>query len=59
MLETNVDPEIILRKVQRQMTNLSISHQASSTSRSSENRAIGGGIHQAPPPNVRNDPEDV
>jgi hypothetical protein len=56
MLETNVDPEIILGKVQRQMTSLSISPQGPSTSRSSENRAIGGGILQGVPPNVRNDP---
>jgi hypothetical protein len=56
MLETNVDPEIILGKVQRQMTNLSISPQGPSTSRSFENRAIGGGILQGVPPNVRNDP---
>jgi hypothetical protein len=56
MLETNVDPEIILGKVQRQMTTLSISPQGPSTSRSVENRATGGGIIQGVPPNVRNDP---
>jgi hypothetical protein len=56
MLETNVDPEIILGKVQRQMNTLSISHQGPSTSRSVENRGTGGGILQGVPPNVRNDP---
>jgi hypothetical protein len=44
MLETNVDPEIILGKVQRQMNTLSISHQGPSTSRSVENQATSGGI---------------
>jgi hypothetical protein len=37
MLETNVDPKIILGKIQRQMTILSISHQGPSTSISVEN----------------------
>jgi hypothetical protein len=46
MLETNVDPEIILGKVQRQMNTLAISHQGPSTSRTVENRGTGGGILQ-------------
>jgi hypothetical protein len=37
MLETYVDPEIILGKVQRQMTSMSISTQGPSTSINSEN----------------------
>jgi hypothetical protein len=36
MLETNVDPKIILGKVQRQMTSLSLSSQVPSTSRNIE-----------------------
>jgi hypothetical protein len=54
MIETNVDLEIILGKVQRQMFGFSISPQGPSTSRSSKNRGIGGGILQGFPPNVRN-----
>jgi hypothetical protein len=37
MLDTNVNLDIILGKIQRQMTNLSISPQGPSTSRNSEN----------------------
>jgi hypothetical protein len=55
MLETNANPKIIMGKVQRQMTSLSISPQAPSTSRSYENREIGGGFLQGLLPNVRND----
>jgi hypothetical protein len=36
MLESNVDPEIILGRVQRQMTSLSVSSQVPSTSREIE-----------------------
>jgi hypothetical protein len=64
MLETDVDPEIILGKVQRQMDTLAISNQGASTSRNVENRGtrnvenrgVGGGILQGVIPNVRNDP---
>jgi len=55
MLETNVTPDIILGKVQTQMTTLSLSPQVPSTYRSSKTQAIGGGILQGVPPNVRND----
>jgi len=37
MLETNLDPEIILEKVQRQMDTLAILNQGASTSRNVEN----------------------
>jgi hypothetical protein len=57
MLETNVDPKIILEKVKRQMTSISISHQGPYTFRSVEGRAIGGGIIQGIPHNVRNNLE--
>jgi hypothetical protein len=56
MLETNVDTGIILGEVKIQMYGLSMSPQGTSTSRSFENRGIGGGILQGVPPNVRNDP---
>jgi hypothetical protein len=36
MIETNVDPEIILGKVQREMTNLTIENQRASGSRNVE-----------------------
>ena len=55
MLETNVDHMIILGKVQIQMTNLSVSPQGPSTSKSFENQGIGGEILQGVPPNVIND----
>jgi hypothetical protein len=55
MLETNVDSEAILGKVQRKMNTLSISQQGPSTSRTVENQGIGGGILQGLPPNVQND----
>jgi hypothetical protein len=52
MFETNVDTEIILGKVQRQMDTLNISDQGTSTSRkavyqrerNTEKQGIGGGI---------------
>jgi hypothetical protein len=53
ILETNVDPGIILGRVQRKMFGFSISPQEASTSRSFENRGIGGGIFQSVPPIVR------
>jgi len=56
MLKTNDDPGIILGKVQRQMTTLSISPKGASTSRSVENQETGWGILQGVPPNVKNDP---
>jgi hypothetical protein len=64
MLETDVDPDIILGKFQRQMDTFSISNQGASTSRkvedqrahNTENRGVGGGILQGVIPNVRNDP---
>jgi hypothetical protein len=46
MLQINVDLDIILGKVQIQMTSLSIAPQRPYTSRSSKNREIGGGILQ-------------
>ena len=56
MLETNVDLEIILGKLEIQITSMYISPQGPSTSRSSKNRATRGGIIQGVPPNVINDP---
>jgi hypothetical protein len=64
MLETYVDPEIILGKVQRQMDSIAISNQGAWTSRNVENwgtrnvenRGVGGGILQGIIPNVRQDP---
>jgi hypothetical protein len=56
MIETNVDPKIILGKVQRHMDNLTIANQGTSTSRNVEKRGIGGGVFQGIVPNVRNDP---
>jgi hypothetical protein len=64
MLETYVDHDIILEKVQRQMDNIAISNQGASTSRNVENqrtrnvenRGFGGGILQGVIPNVRHDP---
>jgi len=44
MLETNVDPEIILGKVKIKINTLSISNHEPLTSRNVENRGIGGGI---------------
>jgi hypothetical protein len=44
ILETNVDPEIILCKVQRQMNTLSMSHLGPSTWRNIENQLIDRGI---------------
>jgi hypothetical protein len=49
MLETNVDPEIILGKVQRHMTSLALSSQVPSTSRNTEGRGVGGGFFKANP----------
>jgi len=65
MLETYVDPEIILGKVQTQIDTLAISNQGAYTSRNvenqgtrnNENRGIGGGILQGVRPNVKNDPK--
>jgi len=61
MLETNVDPKIILGKAQTQtqtqMTTLAFSSQRESTLRSIEWWGVGGGIFQGQPPNVRNFPE--
>jgi hypothetical protein len=45
MLETNVDHDIILGKVKRQMNTLSITHQAPSTSRNIENKKTSGGMN--------------
>jgi hypothetical protein len=56
MLETNVDPEIILWKVQRQMNILSISHKGPYNSRTVENRGTCGGILQGVHHNVINEP---
>jgi hypothetical protein len=58
-LETNVDPEIILGEVQREMSTMSISPQGPSTSRSTETRATDGGILQGVPPYVKNDQGDA
>jgi hypothetical protein len=52
MIEMGVDPDIILRKVQRQMGNLNIDDQGASSSkkneekrpRPSQNQTIGGGF---------------
>jgi hypothetical protein len=49
MLETNVDPEIILGKVQRQMTSLTLSSQGPSTSRSTKVEQLGEGFFKANP----------
>jgi hypothetical protein len=40
MIETNVDPEIILGKVQRKMDNLTIENQGASTSRMLKNEEL-------------------
>jgi len=44
MVEKNVDPDIILGKVQREVNTLAISNQGMSTSRNVENQGVGGGI---------------
>jgi hypothetical protein len=49
MLETNVDPKIILGKVQRHMTSLALSSQGPSTSRSTEDEKLGEGFFKANP----------
>ena len=54
MIETNVDPEIILGNVQREMGNLTISNQGSSSSKNVEKREIGG-IFQGVILEIRND----
>jgi hypothetical protein len=64
MLETGVDPDIILGRVQRQMDNLAISNQEASSSRRNEdqktchteNQGVGGGFFKGTIPNVKNDP---
>jgi hypothetical protein len=55
MIETNVNPEIILGKVQREMGNLTIENKGSSSSKNLEKRGIGGGIFQGVILDVRND----
>ena len=56
MIETNVNLEIILGKVQREMANLTIANQGASSSKNVEKIGIGGGIFQGVIPDVRNDP---
>jgi hypothetical protein len=64
MLETDVDPNIILGKVQREIDTLTISDQGASSSRRIEDqrtrntgdRGISGGILKGVIPNVTNDP---
>ena len=56
MIETNVDYEIILGKVQRKMDNLTIANQGASTSRNVEKWGNRGGFFQGIMPNVINDP---
>jgi hypothetical protein len=63
MIETGVDPDIIFRKVQRQLGGLSINNQGASSSRKSEefkprpsqNQTIGGGFFKGTIPNVKVD----
>jgi hypothetical protein len=43
MLETNVYPNIILGKLQRQMKSIALSSQGPSTSRNIEGQGVGGG----------------
>ena len=57
VLETNVDHEIILGKVQRQMTSLALSSHGPSSSRSTKGGAVGAGIFQGQLPNARNNHE--
>ena len=57
MLKNNVDLELILGKVQRKMTNLSINPQCSSTSRRGEILGTRRGLFYGNPPNIRNVPD--
>jgi len=50
VLEINVDPEIILRKVQRNMVGLSLSSQVPYNSTMTKIWGVGGGIFQVQPP---------
>ena len=59
MIESNVDPEIILGKVQRQMIDLSFSSQVPYTSRVVEERGVGRGKFQEKPLNVTNISEEI
>jgi hypothetical protein len=55
MIETNANPNIILGKVQREMTNLTITNQGVLSSNNVEKRGIGR-MFQGVIPYVRNDP---
>jgi hypothetical protein len=54
MIKSEVDPEIILGKVQRQIIDLSLSSQVPCTSKVVEERGVGRGIFQEKTPNVTN-----
>ena len=67
MIETSVNPDIILGKVQRQLEGLSIDNQGASSSRKNEefkprptqNQTIGGGFFKGPIPDVKVDPVEA
>jgi hypothetical protein len=64
MIETGVDPDIILGKVQRQLGGLNIDDKRASSSRKNEeqksrsiqNQTIGGGFFKGTIPDVKVDP---
>jgi hypothetical protein len=64
MIETGVDPDIILGRVQRQMDNLNITNQEASSSKKNEdkrpqlgeNREVGGVFFKLTIPDVKTDP---
>jgi hypothetical protein len=64
MIETGVDPDIILGRVQRQMGGLNIDNQGASSSRKNEefkprvaqNQMVGGGFFKGTIPDVKVDP---
>jgi hypothetical protein len=54
MLESNADHDIILRRVQRQISSLTMSnHRPSTYVKPAEDIGIGRGIFQGNPPHVR------
>ena len=57
MLESNVDLELILGKVQRQLTSLTINPQRAPTLRNGESSGSRRGIFFGNPPNIRNTPD--
>ena len=64
MIETGVDPDIILERVQRNMGGLNIDNQGASSSRKNEefkprmaqNQTVGGGFFKGTIPDVKFDP---